>query len=119
MMRRAEADADLRAVVNSTLAIIFFGTPHRGSDLADTALKVAQVASAVTLKPHNRRIIQMLPRDTEILRKLRKDFESTLGHMIQHNRFESSPFQEAKRMNGIAGLHGKVQIHSYFPGTWY
>lgn len=100
---------DLRAVVDSTFAIIFFGTPHRGSTQADFALAVARVVSAMSTKRYNPNIISSLKQNTEILTKLRADFESVLGHMINYNRFESTTFQENRGLSGLKGFQGKVR----------
>ncbi|KAL6821892.1 hypothetical protein J3E69DRAFT_339512 [Trichoderma sp. SZMC 28015] len=107
-IRHNDTERDLRAVVESTFSIIFFGTPHRGSAYADFGLKVAKVASVLTSRPYNDNIVRNLAENTEILTKLRKDFESTLEHMIKRNGFESSTFQEDKGLSGIVNFQGKV-----------
>lgn len=104
-----ETDRDLRAVVDSTFAIIFFGTPHRGSDYADFGRRVAQVVSVLAMRPYNDKIVSSLASNTEILTNLRKDFVNTVDYMIQCNQFESSTFQESKGFSGVKGLTGKVR----------
>lgn len=99
---------DLHAVVDSTFAIIFFGTPHRGSDFADFGLRVAKAVSVLTMRPYNDKIVKSLASNTEILTNLRKDFVNTVDYMIERNSFESSTFQEGKGFSGVKGFTGKV-----------
>lgn len=106
--RTNEIARDLRAVVDSTHAIIFFGTPHRGSSYANFGEIVARAASALTMRPYNDKVVKNLSANTEILTNLRKDFVSTLEYMIQCNKFESSTFQESKGLSGVKGFQGKV-----------
>ena len=109
LSKLTETSKDLRPVVDSTFAIIFFGTPHRGGSFADFgATRAAKVASVLSLKPHNDRITGVLGQNSEVLTKLRKDFEFTLEHMIKRNGFQSSTFQEDKGLSGFVGLQGKV-----------
>jgi hypothetical protein len=61
-----KSDEDLHAVVESTFAIVFFGTPQRGSGYANYGKKVAQVASLLTMRRYNERVVRPLARDTEI-----------------------------------------------------
>ena len=65
------------------------------------------------MKPYNPRIIESLSQNTEILTKLRSDFESVHNYMIEHSRFESSTFQENKGISSIPKFQGKVgDLHS-------
>ncbi|KAF4471766.1 alpha beta-Hydrolase [Fusarium albosuccineum] len=107
-IKTGESVKDLRAVVDSTFSIIFFGTPHRGSTQAEFGLMVAKVVSNLTMKPYNPKILSTLGPNTEILTRLRTDFESTLEHMVNHSRFESSTFQEGKGFSSFKGFQGKV-----------
>ncbi|KAF3014152.1 hypothetical protein E8E14_000686 [Neopestalotiopsis sp. 37M] len=100
---------DLRAVVESTFAAIFFGTPHRGSDMAQFGETVAKAASILTGKPYNGNIVRNLGRNNEILSNLRNDFEKlALQIMIERNHFESSTFQENKGYSSLPGFQGKI-----------
>lgn len=104
-----ETNADLRAVVDSTFAIIFFGTPHRGSDYADWGMRVARAVSVLTLRPYNDKVVRSLASNTEILTNLRKDFVDTVDYMVECNGFESSTFQEGKGFSAVKGFTGKVR----------
>lgn len=109
---------DLHAVVDSTFAVIFFGTPHRGTSLADFGLRITRVASALTLRPYNPHIVANLAKNNEVLKSLRKGFDATLEHMISRNQFESSTFQEDKGFSKVAGFTGKVCLRGR-PAYWF
>ncbi|KAI0471223.1 hypothetical protein F4859DRAFT_110994 [Xylaria cf. heliscus] len=100
---------DLRAVVESTFAIIFFGTPHRGSDFAEIGKMAAHIASILTGRPYNPHIVQNLAQNSELLRQLRQNFEDvTLDVMRKASRFESSTFQESRGWSTTPGFQNKV-----------
>jgi hypothetical protein len=103
---------DLHAVVDSAFAVIFFGTPHRGTNLADFGLRITRVASAMTLKPYNPNIVMNLAKNNEVLKSLRRGFDATLEYMISRNQFESSTFQEDKGFSKVAGFTGKVCLRA-------
>ncbi|KAH7211539.1 hypothetical protein DER44DRAFT_742116 [Fusarium oxysporum] len=107
-LKASEAVADLRAIVDSTFSLIFFGTPHRGSSTAEFGQTVAEIVSNLTLTRYNANILGNLKQNTEILTKLRSDFESYLTHIAQRNRFEFTTFQKNRGISSIKGLSGKV-----------
>ena len=59
-------------IVDSTVGVIFLGTPHRGSTIADWAGLGADFAHAV--KDVNQAIVKLLKRESEILLQLRDSF---------------------------------------------
>ncbi|KAG9246100.1 hypothetical protein BJ878DRAFT_540603 [Calycina marina] len=40
-----------RCIVDSTVAVVFFGTPHQGSDYANNVTSIANALGAITFKP--------------------------------------------------------------------
>jgi hypothetical protein len=60
------SESHLRAIEQSTCGIIFLGTPHRGSDLADFARTVAKVLK-LTGKRVAADILDVLRRDSQVL----------------------------------------------------
>ncbi len=107
---------DLRAVLDSTFALVFFGTPHRGSaNYTDFGRYVARVGSLLTMSRYNDNIIRNLAPNTEILTRLRHDFDRTYNYMVENNIFESSTFQEGKGLSSLPGFQDKV--HPLFDYT--
>ncbi|KAK4205170.1 hypothetical protein QBC40DRAFT_325872 [Triangularia verruculosa] len=100
---------DLHSVLDSTFAIIFLGTPHRGSaNYADFGTQVARVAALVTMNGYNDRIISNLTPNNEILTNLRRNFEITYEYLVQKHGFESSTFQEGQGLTDVPRFRGKV-----------
>ncbi|PHH89587.1 hypothetical protein CDD83_5723 [Cordyceps sp. RAO-2017] len=106
---RSESRRDLAAVSRSTFAVIFFGTPHRGSGAAEFGASVAKMISLLTHKTYNKQIVRSLTAENEILTKLRKDFETTVDYMKGANGYQSSTFQEGKPMTDIREFSGKAR----------
>ncbi|KAB8272640.1 hypothetical protein BDV30DRAFT_125898 [Aspergillus minisclerotigenes] len=94
--------------MKSVFAIIFFGTPHRGSSRAEFGNTMARLVSVLTMKPYNDRIVKNLKQNSEILMNLRKDFEETVDKMIGYSCYESSTFQENRGYSGLPGFQNKV-----------
>ena len=93
----------MKGVCQSTFAVLFFGTPHRGSDWTDAG-QIARKFAAVlgfSTTDHN---LQALKGNTEILEILRDDFARMLGK----EAFYITSFQESKGFKGIRGLDAKV-----------
>ncbi|KAI0527849.1 hypothetical protein F5B22DRAFT_652969 [Xylaria bambusicola] len=104
-----ENSQDLRAVAESTFAIIFFGTPHRGSGYAEIGNSVAKAASMLAMRRYNDRILTNLARNTEILSQLRKTFSThTIVLMKQTSSFEASSFQENRGFSSAPNFRGKA-----------
>ncbi|KAF8248666.1 hypothetical protein K440DRAFT_490227, partial [Wilcoxina mikolae CBS 423.85] len=70
-------DRDLRNIYVSTFAIIFFGTPHRGSGSASWGLMAKNAAVAAGFDA-NDRILRDLKVDSAILEDLREEFNRML-----------------------------------------
>lgn len=99
----SENDVDLRDIFRSTFAILFFGTPHRGSEWADAGQIIRKFTSAsgLSISKYN---LQALQENTEILELLREDFARRLGE----NAFHVTSFQESYGLRGIEGLDAKA-----------
>ena len=95
---------DLRTIYKSPFAIIFFGTPHRGSAYANIGTTATKIATASGFDT-NTEILRSLKPNAEILELLREDFERIL-HL---KSFDFTSFQESIGYKNIPGLHGKVE----------
>ncbi|KFZ17137.1 hypothetical protein V502_04730 [Pseudogymnoascus sp. VKM F-4520 (FW-2644)] len=74
---RRSSEQNLEDIFNSTAAIAFLGTPHAGSNKATWAAPVT-LLSSVFFRKTNRRIVQLLEIDSEVLANLRQEFHSIL-----------------------------------------
>lgn len=87
-----------------TRLIIFLGTPHRGSALANWGT-IASNLARLALQDTHKKIIETLKVDNEVLDSIHEQFVNiVLDHGIKIHSF-----QEARGMSGIKGLHGKVR----------
>lgn len=96
---------ELKDVYESTLGILFFGTPHRGGggDYADWGLVASRIARAMGFDA-NDTVLRNLRVDSEILGLLRQEFSK----MLLNKAFQIDTFQEEKGFMGVRGLTGKV-----------
>jgi hypothetical protein len=90
-------------VLPATFAIIFLGTPHRGSDYADWGTIAINIAKAALLDT-NSAIVKKLKVNSSDLDILRETFSV----MMKGSRFKVNTFQEGLGLVGVKGLSGKV-----------
>ncbi|KAL3417553.1 ankyrin repeat protein [Phlyctema vagabunda] len=103
VIRRAAADSEstLRDVYTSTLAILFLGTPHRGSSKAGIAEVVRRIVSVsgFNTTDQNIRALQVNSTELELIHEL---FMKLYEQKDRH--FQVLTFQEAKGVVGIGYL---------------
>ena len=66
----------MRSILYSTRGILFLGTPHHGSGLAEWAEKFAR--SIGVLKQTNSEIVAVLKRDSEVLARIQSGFHAMI-----------------------------------------
>ena len=87
-MSQQITEKHLQNVFLTTCGIIFLGTPHNGSGLAQWGKKLAK--SLGVLKQTNPKIVEVLERDSEMLSRIQANFHA----MIQsRNQDSSRPIQ--------------------------
>ncbi|KAJ9157383.1 hypothetical protein NKR23_g717 [Pleurostoma richardsiae] len=100
-------DRDLKNVVESTTAVIFLGTPHRGSqDLAGLGDTIRKAASMISMDT-NRSALDALGLKNSDLERCQESF----SHIWSSYDFHVKTFQEALGLTGvnIGPLNKKVQ----------
>jgi hypothetical protein len=95
------------AVYKYTPGIIFFGTPHRGSDDAKWGLILSTIASAAF--DTNNKVVRVLGPDSEVLDKLARDFQD----IIDDGRLNICSLLESAGKTGLPIFHGKVCIRLF------
>ena len=103
VLRRAASDEDpaLRDIYNSTEAILFLGTPHRGSNKAEYAEIVRKIVSVSGFDTTDQSI-RALQVDSSELALIHELFMKLYGRQDRH--FKVFTFQEAKGVAGISYL---------------
>jgi hypothetical protein len=86
-------------------AVVFCGTPHRGSNAATWA-KLADNLIAVAFMDANSRLLSDLQVDSKVLDLIQENFLKTL-HQAS---IRVHSFQEGRALTGVKGLHSKVSI---------
>lgn len=102
-MYAIKEDQDYRNIYDSTFAIMFFGTPHRGSDYAQIGLVAKRIAIALGFDANDANLRDLKP-NSEYTTMLREEF----GKLLHEKEVYIDTFQEARGYHGISGLRGKV-----------
>ena len=100
----AEGKPELQEIESSTAALIFLGTPHRGSSHAGWGEVASRIASAAFFDV-NRKNLGALEVNGDALAQLEKNF----GRLVMHHNFTIHNFQEAQGYKGVKGLNGRVK----------
>ncbi|KAK3990682.1 hypothetical protein QBC44DRAFT_324600 [Cladorrhinum sp. PSN332] len=88
---------------SKTIAIIFLGTPHRGSEFSGWGTVAANLAK-LALQDSNDMILRDLDISGEILDRIDEEFKN----LVQKNEIRIHSFQEGRGISGIKGFEGKV-----------
>jgi hypothetical protein len=105
-----EEDQGLRDIYQSTYAIIFFGTPHRGSSYAQMGVLARDIAVAAGFDARDT-LLRSLKPDAEMLSLLREEF----ARMLYDRAFKIYSFQEGQGFKGTYSLSRKVRHFRFFP----
>jgi hypothetical protein len=81
-LSRSRSEAHLKQLERYTKGIIFFGTPHHGSDLAAWAAVCAKFVSR--FKDTNLEILNVLRPESEVLRDTQDEF----GQLLESRKYE-------------------------------
>jgi hypothetical protein len=88
-----------KQIYNSTLGVIFFGTPHQGSSTANYATTITRNLLILANKP-NAELLESLRTGSPVLKQLDDDWKT------HHERrpYEIASFYETRTMKGLRGL---------------
>ena len=101
----------LQDLGNSCRAIVFFGTPHLGSDTAAFGKIVSDIVGALpgTFSTHSD-ILQGLSPGSEVLYAINREFNALLNTAIEPVRkIQICSFQEGQGLSSVKGLSSKVR----------
>lgn len=93
---------ELLPIYSSTFAVIFLGTPHRGSNWVD----IAENATIFALGKRDVTLLRSLRVDSEVLQRLVDDFSA----MLKDDAFKVHSFIEGYSMTDITGFNKKVSV---------
>ena len=95
----------MKDVYKSSSAIVFLGTPHRGSDHASLGDTIRRIVSAVGFDTQGQ-VLQALQPGSEILELAREEF----CELWRLKGFAVRTFQESQGIAGVRGFNGKVRL---------
>jgi hypothetical protein len=106
VLRRSGNDEDksIHDIFESTCAVFFLGTPHRGSNFATLGNTIRQIVTAVGFDT-NEKNIKALQFDSFELELSREEF----AKQWRQGSFQVRTFQESRGIVGVRGLSGKVR----------
>ena len=109
--RKQTHDLDLLDIYDSTHAVIFFGTPHRGSDLTSWGLLLSNIAEAVQLDTNSAVLRDLDPTSgSSKLEEMRLDFDDILRDSRRSRELRIYSFQEEEGMTGLKAFGNKVRL---------
>ena len=104
-------DPSFRLVYDNTHAIIFFGTPHRGSDLAGWGRLLSTIVQAAQIDTNKSILMELDPEGGgSKLDELRLDFDNVLRDNQRAKELRVFSFQEEEGMTGVSLLGNKVSL---------
>jgi hypothetical protein len=106
LLRASESEGEReRNIYESTKAILFLGTPHRGGNYADWGEAARRIASAAGFDTGHQNI-----RDLAIDSPMLEDCRERFFNLYNRRRFEICTFQEGRGMKAtsLLGLNQKV-----------
>ncbi|KAK4206213.1 hypothetical protein QBC37DRAFT_435271, partial [Rhypophila decipiens] len=93
-----EAQAHLRSVAQSTVGVLFFGTPHRGADPFNIAHRILKRLATSTFQ-YNDSVVQTLLQRGDYLKSVQERFVV----LSKHSRWAIFSFQEEYAQEGLFG----------------
>jgi hypothetical protein len=87
---QARLEPRYKAIHDATLGILFFGTPHQGSDKATYGKVLATVAQKLSLRPSSR-LVEALESNSDVLLHLTADFKFQLPQYRIVSFYEQRP----------------------------
>lgn len=106
LLRASQSKRDReREIYDSTNAILFLGTPHRGGNFVNLGETVRQIVSATGFDTAYQNI-----RDLAIDSHTLEDYHERFLNLDDSRKIEIRTFQEARGMRGtsVLGLNNKV-----------
>jgi hypothetical protein len=89
---QARLEPRYQPIRDATLGIIFFGTPHRGTDKAVYGKVLANVAQTITHRPPAR-LVSALQTNSDVLMRLTSDFRFQLPQYQVVSFYEQRPMK--------------------------
>jgi hypothetical protein len=83
-------DLDLGAIYDCTAGVVFFGTPHRGSNKTELAEILTKIAKIALIKP-NEKLVRALAQDSDVIEAQRRSWTSVCNSIPIVSLCEEKP----------------------------
>jgi len=105
----ASKEPEFLEIIQDISAVVFLGTPHRGSDAARIGDIARRVASALRIDTSPAILESLDLRNDDLVRN-----QQSFARIWDERRFEVKTFQESKGMSGV-----NVGMLNDLVGVWY
>ena len=114
----AYEDPKLNEVFLASRAIMFMGTPHRGSDIAKTAANFAAVANlpqavpglSFFVGPVRADLFNLLIRDSSILDDIDDSFRHRIGNIVIMSCYETELIEGSRKLASSRPFHTRALL---------
>lgn len=89
---QARLEPQYKPIQDATLGILFFGTPHRGSDKASYGKILATLTQKLSHRP-SPRLMKALETNSDVLLRLTSDFRFQLPRLRIASFYEQRPIR--------------------------
>ncbi|KAK5652117.1 hypothetical protein OQA88_10759 [Cercophora sp. LCS_1] len=113
-LKLANSDRNFSDIAHSTKGLMFFGTPHRGSDLAKWATSISGIAQTAVSKP-GAKLIKTLETNSPDLLKISEDFgplapKYAITSFYEENAHPTTSNLVVSKMSAVLGLPHENQM---------
>ncbi|KAF4546069.1 SesB-related regulatory protein [Lasiodiplodia theobromae] len=109
LISRGSSELHVKDILEGTFAIVFMGTPHHGSNLANWRIHLTRLSSLIMQT--NKKIVRVLDPGSEVLANIQQEFHTMIRDRVQHIQKDVQIFcfYEEKQFRGIGKI---VDDHS-------
>lgn len=104
------AEDHLKQIESCTIGILFFGTPHRGSDLAPFALAISRLVHYGTGKRVGTAILEPLKQNSQILLDVEDWFAQWLRRRAKSKAVQVTSFYEENSLPQIGHVVDETSV---------
>ncbi len=112
--RKQASDPPSYDIYKYTHAVVFFGTPHRGSNFASWGRLLSAIAQAAQMDTNDAILVDLDPKmGSSKLEELMLDFTDILNDSQRAKELRVFSFQEEEGMTSISILGNKVSLRCH------
>ena len=98
---QARLESRYETIMKNTIGILFFGTPHRGTDMANYGKVLTNIANSVMNRPTSQ-LVEALTTNSASLSRLTSDFKHQMPMFKIVSFYEMKP---SRPLSSLVSLH--------------